>query len=191
MHLCILGWYVIHSIVEFLSDPSPIIALPCQSVTPSSCSDLADVILACKDSRNLQKSHNLSLPNLTESCQTKQIVKIWSIFQSWSLLQILKLKFAPDVDVKVWSQFWSWSLLQMLKLKFGQDFKTEVWSRFWSWSLLQRLKLKFGHWSLIEILRVKVGQDFEAEVWSQFEFKACWSFYFELWVLNESKHSMP
>ena len=41
---------------------------------------------------------------------------------------------------------------------------------------------------------VKFGQNFEAEVWSQFEsedFKACWSFYFELWVLNESKHSMP
>ena len=41
----------------------------------------------------LQKSCNLSLPCLTESCQTKPVAEVWSKFWSLSSVKILKLKF--------------------------------------------------------------------------------------------------
>ena len=61
-------------ICQFLSDPSPIIALPFYSVTLCLW-DLTDVTLACEDSRNLSKNCATSY-SLTSCCYFWQLLTL-------------------------------------------------------------------------------------------------------------------
>ena len=84
------------SLRQFLSDPSPIIALPCQLVTHwvtllSSSWDLTDVSLACEDQTTSPKVTQ-TLLNLQNFAKPNS---------HWSSVQILKLKFCQNFKAKL------------------------------------------------------------------------------------------
>ena len=50
-----------------------------------------------------------------------------SFMQIWKLKFGQKAKFCLDFENKVWLRVWSWSLSEILKLKFDQYFAGEAW----------------------------------------------------------------
>ena len=114
---CSLGWWFERLDWLFLLDPSPI------NVYPYWLTQI-NVTLADED------GYSIIVDDLTSAV-------LVSTNNSWSLVEILRLKFGRDFE------FWS----RFVNLRRGRSFEAELCSRFWVWSLVEPLKLKFGQGS--------------------------------------------
>ena len=111
-------------------------------------------------SRSFRKQLNIKNENISSLIKVLLVTACVCLF-----VTLLRKYHSPSLEVKD-----SWSLVEILKLKFG---KIWGWSlRLWKWILFNTVRLlfsvypKFLNWSLVEILKLRFGQE-RAEGWSR------------------------
>ena len=120
--------FIFHSHIDtfqFLMDPGPISRYPCQWLTnwlTDSLTPVRQTWLAFEYA-NSKFVDVVSLLMLILRTVLKTVQWRFKSLVRYQIVWFIKLIFFSDYEHKVWSGFWSWSLVNILKLKFCQYLK--------------------------------------------------------------------